>query len=151
MRSLQIPYLIMPTHRSCYIHIKYYCRFFFSNALCPVLFCLGSTWAPCQWLLLLGRVGLRSLNAAFPCWSYALSIIKMRGQILNLKTCFHWCLPGKESNSIKYKQGLTLFPDFYTSQQQVLSAVWQQANVARSSLQCCYIFLVLRDHLCQHY
>jgi hypothetical protein len=28
MRSLQITYQIIPTHRSCYIQIKYYCGFF---------------------------------------------------------------------------------------------------------------------------
>jgi hypothetical protein len=39
--------------------------------------------------------------------SYALSVIKKRGQIFNLKKkCFRWCLPGEESNSIEYKQEL---------------------------------------------
>jgi hypothetical protein len=32
-------------------------------------FCLGSSWAPCHWFLLLSQVRLRSFNAAFPRWS----------------------------------------------------------------------------------
>jgi hypothetical protein len=33
-------------------------------------FCLGSAWAPCRWFMLLAHMGLRSLNAAFPCGSW---------------------------------------------------------------------------------